>query len=225
MLADDSLRRSLRIDRGSTRDDHTDSLPKNMASRKYYHSGLALASAIFVFFIASVVLVMCLYMDAGSQIMIVVSGAVGVFGGGYVLIRYNSDITIRSPGMTILYYRTICDVLLGCRFLCRNMVNIYMCGSFTCSMDSLYARESLCALPAALLEFSMISSEAWFLCAAVDVAVAVTNPFSSFKTRYGAREALFLKLFIMASALTCFMTCSGCVTIMSFHGELVLQWH
>lgn len=40
-----------------------------------------------------------------------------------------------------------------------------------------------CWAASAMLEFFELSSEAWFLCVAVDLAITVTDPFSSPKQR------------------------------------------
>jgi hypothetical protein len=40
-----------------------------------------------------------------------------------------------------------------------------------------------CHIAAGLLEFFEIASEAWFFCAAYELALTLTNPFSSFKQR------------------------------------------
>jgi len=41
-----------------------------------------------------------------------------------------------------------------------------------------------CAIPSAFMEFFEIASEAWFFCLAIDLATSLSNPFSSFKSRY-----------------------------------------
>jgi len=43
--------------------------------------------------------------------------------------------------------------------------------------------EDRCGLPSAVLEFFEIASEGWFICLAVDLAITISNPFSSFKDR------------------------------------------
>ena len=48
----------------------------------------------------------------------------------------------------------------------------------------LYADQSLCGFPSTLVEFFLISSEAWFFCSGVDLYITITNPFSSFKNRF-----------------------------------------
>jgi hypothetical protein len=48
-------------------------------------------------------------------------------------------------------------------------------------------KEHVCKIPSGFMEFFEIASEAWFLCLAWDLAVSVTNPFSTIKTRYGEK--------------------------------------
>jgi hypothetical protein len=144
---------------------------------------LSLVLAVFGVFVLSIILMTYFFDELGITIMLYISGGLGVGGGGYVMYRYNTEPGLRDPATTLLYYRTLSDVLLGLRFLFRNIVDFYICGELTCRTSVLYERERFCALPAGLLEFAEIASEAWFLCAAVDVAIAVTNPFSSFKDR------------------------------------------
>jgi hypothetical protein len=40
-----------------------------------------------------------------------------------------------------------------------------------------------CAVPSGMIEFFELASEMWFFCVAFDLAVSITNPFSSFKAR------------------------------------------
>lgn len=40
-----------------------------------------------------------------------------------------------------------------------------------------------CAAPSGMIEFFELASEMWFFCVAFDLAVSITNPFSSFKAR------------------------------------------
>ena len=58
---------------------------------------------------------------------------------------------------------------------------IYVAGS---SLPYVYTTyEDRCGLPSAVLEFFEIASEGWFICLAVDLAITISNPFSSFKDR------------------------------------------
>jgi hypothetical protein len=43
--------------------------------------------------------------------------------------------------------------------------------------------EDRCQVPAAIFEFFQIASEMWLLCVAFDLAVTMSNPFSSFQAR------------------------------------------
>lgn len=49
--------------------------------------------------------------------------------------------------------------------------------------DYNHTKEDRCAIPAAIFEFFQIASEMWLLCVALDLAVTMSNPFSSFKHR------------------------------------------
>lgn len=40
-----------------------------------------------------------------------------------------------------------------------------------------------CAAPSGMIQFFELASEMWFFCVAFDLAVSITNPFSSFKAR------------------------------------------
>jgi hypothetical protein len=46
-----------------------------------------------------------------------------------------------------------------------------------------YRHEGRCQIPSAIFEFFQIASEMWLLCVAFDLAVTMSNPFSSFRAR------------------------------------------
>jgi hypothetical protein len=46
--------------------------------------------------------------------------------------------------------------------------------------------EDRCQIPSAIFEFFQIASEMWLVCVALDLAVTLSNPFSSFKARFSA---------------------------------------
>lgn len=90
---------------------------------------------------------------------------------------------------------------IGLRFIFNFAVNFTICNSSHCSINGnvmFYVRfivmcfvditdikeaENKCGASAGALEFFEMASEAWFFCLAVDLAVSITNPFSSFKDR------------------------------------------
>jgi hypothetical protein len=99
----------------------------------------------------------------------------------------------------LLFYRTLCDVGIGLRFLVSAFFNYYVCGSHNCVPSRAYETihlsrlnffidyskegEDGCQLSAFVLEFFVIASECWMVCIASDLAVCLTNPFSSIKKR------------------------------------------
>jgi hypothetical protein len=182
-MKDDKLETPMRGIMNIGESEYLDNTGKTGQNASPLQLSVRLLLAVFGVFVLGIIL-MTYYFDVlGITIMLYIGGGLGVGGGGYVMYRYNTELGLRDPATTLLYYRALSDVLLGLRFLFRNIVDFYICGELTCRTSVLYERERFCALPAALLEFAQIASEAWFLCAAVDVAIAVTNPFSSFKDR------------------------------------------
>jgi hypothetical protein len=100
---------------------------------------------------------------------------------GYVLTQYLLYPNLRTPVMTLLFYRTLCDFGIGFRFLISPLIDLKVCNSWHCDVEDI--DQNSCAFSSAVLEFLEISSEAWFLCLLIDLVVTMTNPFSPFKKR------------------------------------------
>ena len=111
----------------------------------------------------------------------------GVAGGGFgalcssiVLINIWLMRKKKQAATTsLLFWRSVCDFGIGLRFLTGIYWNNWQCGQNFCTL----ADKSHCWAPSGLLEFFELSSEAWFLCVAMDLAVSVTDPFSTPKAR------------------------------------------
>ena len=73
-----------------------------------------------------------------------------------------------KPPIALFYWRAVCDLLLGIRFVADQNPNPSI-GDIRSS--------------AAFLEFAEISSELWFLCAGVELVLSIMRPFDSFKSR------------------------------------------
>lgn len=112
--------------------------------------------------------------------------------------------------MTLLFFRTLCDMGIGFRFVMDQYFNQSLCHKNHCHIDDgiyylnyfisflffILANYELdqvaddevvftnCAAPSGMIEFFELASEMWFFCVAFDLAVSITNPFSSFKARY-----------------------------------------
>jgi hypothetical protein len=80
-------------------------------------------------------------------------------------------------------YRALCDFGIGLRFVLSPIFMKEVCGSHTCSIVLDFEDEGKCGLSAGMLQFFEMASEAWFLCLAYDLAVTITNPFSSSASR------------------------------------------
>ena len=84
-----------------------------------------------------------------------------------------------SASRSLLMYRALCDFGIGLRFVLSPIFMRDVCGSPQCSITEDTGDEDNCALGAGMLQFFEMASEAWFLCLAYDLAVTITNPFSS----------------------------------------------
>lgn len=90
-----------------------------------------------------------------------------------------------SASRSLLMYRALCDFGIGLRFVLSPIFMDAVCGHSSCSIsgelddDGAGGGEDECALSAGMLQFFEMASEAWFLCLAYDLAVTITNPFSS----------------------------------------------
>ena len=85
-----------------------------------------------------------------------------------------------SASRSLLLYRALCDFGIGLRFVLSPIFMEAVCGAHSCSIkDDVETSEKECALSAGMLQFFEMASEAWFLCLAYDLAVTITNPFSS----------------------------------------------
>jgi hypothetical protein len=94
-----------------------------------------------------------------------------------------------SSSRSLLLYRALCDFGIGLRFVLSPIFMHQVCHNNSCSIsinddyyndnDNDYDYESKCGISAGMLQFFEMASEAWFLCLAYDLAVTITNPFSS----------------------------------------------
>jgi hypothetical protein len=134
---------------------------------------------------------------------------------GYVIIQYLLYPDLRTPVMSLLFYRTLCDFGIGFRFLISPLIDLKVCNSWHCDVQDI--DQNSCALSSAVLEFLEISSEAWFLCLLIDLVVTMTNPFSPFKKR--SPPSLLLLCFSSSLPIP-LESCS----ITSSHGVLVSSW-
>jgi hypothetical protein len=80
---------------------------------------------------------------------------------------------------TLLVQRALCDFGIGLRFVLSPVLMKGVCGEETCNIKSDADDEDNCTYAAGMLQFFEMASEAWFLCLAYDLAVTITNPFSS----------------------------------------------
>jgi molybdopterin-guanine dinucleotide biosynthesis protein A len=88
--------------------------------------------------------------------------------------------------MALLFFRALCDMGIGLRFVFNFAVNYTICDSSSChvnEMEDINAAENKCGPASGVFEFFEMASEAWFFCLALDLIVSITNPFSSFKQR------------------------------------------
>jgi len=73
------------------------------------------------------------------------------------------------PPLGLNYWRTVCDLLIGLRFLFIGL--------------ELESSSELCYASSGFLEFAEIASEAWYFCLCLELLLSIRNPFSSFKSR------------------------------------------
>jgi hypothetical protein len=116
--------------------------------------------------------------------------------------------------MSLLFFRALCDMGIGFRFVMDEYFNQSLCQQSRCHisdgmslclprpdlssplallrsvllvvLDEVVDEEKVfnqCAAPSGMIEFFELASEMWFFCVAFDLAVSITNPFSSFKAR------------------------------------------
>eukprot|EP00602_Paraphysomonas_sp_CaronLab_P002811 CAMPEP_0185026992 /NCGR_PEP_ID=MMETSP1103-20130426/11740_1 /TAXON_ID=36769 /ORGANISM="Paraphysomonas bandaiensis, Strain Caron Lab Isolate" /LENGTH=1008 /DNA_ID=CAMNT_0027560801 /DNA_START=160 /DNA_END=3186 /DNA_ORIENTATION=- len=115
-------------------------------------------------------------------------GVLGAVSSGVVLVSFLLHPSRRTPSMSLLSFRALCDMGIGFRFIFNSYFNQNLCGDSHCdidddevgSNDELYRN---CSAPSGMIEFFELASEAWFFCLAFDLAVSITNPFSSFSQR------------------------------------------
>jgi len=115
-------------------------------------------------------------------------GILGAVSSGVVLVSYLLHPSRRTPSMSLLSFRALCDMGIGFRFVFNGYFNQNLCGDSHCDIDDdevggsdeLYRN---CSAPSGMIEFFELASEAWFFCLAFDLAVSITNPFSSFSQR------------------------------------------
>jgi hypothetical protein len=86
-----------------------------------------------------------------------------------------------SKAYSTLFWRAMCDLGVALRFVLVPAFNYYICGNLVCSYSD--AKEDLCQLPSALLQFFLLASEMWFFCHGLDLYFTVNNPFSSYESR------------------------------------------
>ena len=127
--------------------------------------------------------------DRQAYVFSMVGGALGSTSSLIVIagISY-TPVEKRNSSLVLLFWRAVCDFGLGIRFLCYYLQSLYVCGDYQCYItdpDGNFTNyENQCDLPSAVLEFFEIASEGWFICLAIDLAITISNPFSSFKDRY-----------------------------------------
>eukprot|EP01038_Epipyxis_sp_PR26KG_P014040 gene14040-18831_t len=127
-------------------------------------------------------LIVLFSIDAKNYFYSVIGGALGCFYSLCVITTYHlSPKDVGVPPFAVLYWRSVCDLGLGIRFIFINAFNVYLCGSYECVRSA--SDPTNCSLPSALLEFFTIASECWLLCNGLDLFFSITNPFSSFKER------------------------------------------
>ena len=133
-----------------------------------------------------------------AYVFSMVGGALGATSSLIVIIGVSyTPLEKRNSSLILLYWRAVCDLGLGLRFLCYYLQNLYVCGRYQCYLTTGPYRgiptryEGRCNVPAAVLEFFEIASEGWFICLAIDLAISISNPFSSFPDRLDLFSILF----------------------------------
>lgn len=114
-------------------------------------------------------------------------GLLGMFSSAVVI--YRMLLKESSSSRTLLMYRAVCDFGIGLRFVLNPVFMQSVCESNSCSIegdddttlgvDTDFEDKDACGYAAGMLQFFEMASEAWFLCLAYDLAVTITNPFSS----------------------------------------------
>jgi len=135
---------------------------------------------IVYFLIGLTILISTIVADLDVTYFGVSGGAFGVFCSSVVLwstlfLKKNQ----KTSSTYLLFWRSLCDFGIGVRFMTGIQWNYWQCGDEFCTL----AQKQDCWAPSFILEFFELASEAWFLCVAMDLAVSVTDPFSSPKAR------------------------------------------
>eukprot|EP01035_Chromulina_nebulosa_P021947 gene21947-28415_t len=112
---------------------------------------------------------------------LIAGGVVGTVSSILVLIGLMRHKEILGPHTSLLFWRSVCDLGLGLRFIATPGFNLLLCNAVQCTRSN--ANVNMCPLQSAICEFFSITTETWFLCNGVDLYVSITNPFSAFKDR------------------------------------------
>ena len=118
----------------------------------------------------------------------VCGGLIGCLSSLIVVFSYRYSASMYGTSFDLLVIRSACDFGLALRFMFEPYIGDKVCGYRTCyynMFDDFMEQKdkNYCALPAALMEFLEISSEAWFLCLALEFSISLSDPFSTFKQR------------------------------------------
>lgn len=146
----------------------------------YHFSRYNLFSMSFVLLL--LIFMIPLVLEYPTSAYFYIGGAVGIVSSSMVLLVYLANPQKRTSSMSLLFFRAICDMGIGFRFLFNFYVNRDVCHKNECHLNDI-DEAGQCAFGSASLEFFELASEAWFFCLAVDLFVTITNPFSSFKQR------------------------------------------
>jgi len=128
------------------------------------------------------------FLQSQTYVFTLVGGSLGAISACVVIIGITVTPEVeQNSSLILLYWRAICDMGLGVRFLTYHLWNLYTCGQFQCHIvnpDGSYTSyQDRCNLPSAVLEFFELASEGWFICLAIDLAITISNPFSAFSDR------------------------------------------
>eukprot|EP01036_Dinobryon_divergens_P024942 gene24943-33437_t len=137
-----------------------------------------------VFCIIIVVYVILFGTNAADYTFLIAGGVIGFIASSRVLVAVifgKSKQRLEGSFATMLFWRAICDICLALRFVATPWFDMALCNNISCNRET--SDQSLCSFPSVLVEFFLISSEAWFFCSGVDLYISITNPFSSFKNR------------------------------------------
>ena len=118
----------------------------------------------------------------------VCGGLIGCLSSVIVIFSYRYSSSMHGTSFDLLVIRSACDFGIAIRFLFEPYIGDQVCGYRTCyinGFDDLNTSEKIdnCAFPTAVMEFFEISSEAWFLCLALEFSISLSDPFSTFKQR------------------------------------------